>query len=233
MHVDELNIRRRKKKKETDNPVSRTEATRTKPWASRKTTKWTRESNVVPDSRTGTYSRRRSCTCGHANWITPIWTYSIFKLNKWTALACLPFRHEAGHSADQRLLRAQSEEETRRRLLLYYTLLMGLNVHSNLLRVIMDGEGRGECGDGFLRPSTYSLHCHRKNDPAGSCARHFNVSLIVWAKLQDSVHKPQFLKRKDSRSGSNRGPSAYHHSALPLGHTGSCVFRVGQQLYRD
>ena len=50
---------------------------------------------------------------------------------------------------------------------------------------------------------------------------HFNVSLIVWAKSQDSVHKPQFLKRKESRSGSNQGPSAYQPSALPLGHTGS------------
>ena len=29
------------------------------------------------------------------------------------------------------------------------------------------------------------------------------------AKSQDSVHKPQFLKRKESRTGSNRGPSAY------------------------
>ena len=26
---------------------------------------------------------------------------------------------------------------------------------------------------------------------------HLNVSLIVWAKSQDSVHKPQFLKRKE------------------------------------
>ena len=52
---------------------------------------------------------------------------------------------------------------------------------------------------------------------------HFNVPLIVWAKSQDSVHKPQFSeeKRKESRSGSNQGPSAYQPSALPLGHTGS------------
>ena len=49
----------------------------------------------------------------------------------------------------------------------------------------------------------------------------FNFSLILWAKSQDSVHKPQFLKRKESRSGSNRGPPAYQPSALPLGHTGS------------
>ena len=51
--------------------------------------------------------------------------------------------------------------------------------------------------------------------------RHLKVSLIVWAKSQDSVHKPQFLKRKESRSGSNRGPSVYQPSALPLGHTDS------------
>ena len=50
---------------------------------------------------------------------------------------------------------------------------------------------------------------------------HFNVSLIVWAKSRDGVRKPQFLKRKESRSGSNRGPSAYQPTALPLGHTGS------------
>ena len=51
---------------------------------------------------------------------------------------------------------------------------------------------------------------------------HFNVSLTVRAKSQDSVHKPQFLKkRKECRSGSNRGPSAYQPRALPLGHTGS------------
>uniref|UniRef100_UPI003AF94281 hypothetical protein n=1 Tax=Thiolapillus sp. TaxID=2017437 RepID=UPI003AF94281 len=56
---------------------------------------------------------------------------------------------------------------------------------------------------------------------------HFNVPLIVWAKSQDSVHKPQFFeeKRKESRSGSNQGPSAYQPSALPLGHTGSLVER--------
>ena len=48
---------------------------------------------------------------------------------------------------------------------------------------------------------------------------HCNVSLIVWAKSQDSVHKPQFSKTKESRSGSNQGPSAYQPSALPLGQT--------------
>ena len=55
----------------------------------------------------------------------------------------------------------------------------GLNVHSNLLLLIRDG---GKWGDGYLCPTTYSLHCHHRNDSrAGSCVRLFNVSLIVWA----------------------------------------------------
>ena len=36
-------------------------------------------------------------------------------------------------------------------------------------------------------PSPSELLCSK----AGSCVSHFNVSLIVWAKSQDSVHKPQ------------------------------------------
>ena len=93
----------------------------------------------------------------------------------------------------------------------------------NLLRLMRDG---GKLGDGYLCPTTYSLHCQHQNDciMAGSCVRHFDVSLIVRAKSQDSVHKPQFLKRKESRSGSNRGPSADQHSALPLGHTVSQTY---------
>ena len=89
------------------------------------------------------------------------------------------------------------------------------------LRFIRDGEVGGSV---IFIPNTYSLHCHHQNDSAlrwGSCVSHFNVSLTVWAKSQDSVHKPIFLKRKESRSGSNRGPSAYQPGALPLGHTGS------------
>ena len=60
---------------------------------------------------------------------------------------------------------------------------------------------------------------------------HFNLSLNVWAKPQDSVHKSQFLKRKESRSGSNRGPFAYQPSALPLGHPGSRFTRTSDLLH--
>ena len=38
----------------------------------------------------------------------------------------------------------------------------------------------------------------------GSCVSHFNVSLTVWAKSQDSVHKPHFLSRKERRAEADR-----------------------------
>ena len=97
---------------------------------------------------------------------------------------------------------------------------MGLYVHRNHSGVV--GTGKWGC-----RKFGISNTCSLTLSPpewlcikVGSCVSHFNVSLIVWAKSQDSVRKPQFLKRKESRSGSNRGPSAYQTSALPLGHTG-------------
>ena len=40
-------------------------------------------------------------------------------------------------------------------------------------------------------------------------------------KIARPVHNPWFSKRKESRSGSNRGPSAYLPNALPLAHNGS------------
>ena len=46
-----------------------------------------------------------------------------------------------------------------------------------------------------------SLHrCHHQNDPyikMGRDESHFNVLLI----MRDKVHRPQFLRRKESRSG--------------------------------
>ena len=80
----------------------------------------------------------------------------------------------------------------------------------------------GEGGKNFIS-NTYLLHCHHQNDciKVGICESHFDISFIVWAKSKDSVHNHIFFKRKESRSGSNRGPSAYQPGALPLGHTGS------------
>ena len=79
-------------------------------------------------------------------------------------------------------------------------------------------------GGGYLYPANYSLHCHHQNDSAlrrAAVSDMLNVSFIVWAKSQDGVRKPHILKRKESRSGSNRGRSAYQPSALPLSHTGA------------
>ena len=89
---------------------------------------------------------------------------------------------------------------------------MGLYVHRNYSGLL----GTGKLGGReflYLIPTRYCVK-------VGSCVSLFNVSLIVWAESQDSVHKPHFLKRKESQSGSNRGPSAYQPSALPLGYTG-------------
>ena len=56
--------------------------------------------------------------------------------------------------------------------------------------------GGGEEGMGInILPPTRNIRLCIK---VGSCVRHFNVSLITWAKSQDSVPKPQFLKTKES-----------------------------------
>ena len=64
------------------------------------------------------------------------------------------------------------------------------------------GEGGGWWGK---REIIYlSLHCHHQNDSCikmGSDESRFNVSLLWGTKSQDSVHRPQLSKRKESRSG--------------------------------
>ena len=56
----------------------------------------------------------------------------------------------------------------------------------------------GLLGTGNLISSTYWLHCHHQNHciQVGSGMRHFNVSLIMRAKSQDSVDKPPFFLRE-------------------------------------
>ena len=71
-----------------------------------------------------------------------------------------------------------------------------------------------------------SLHCHHQNDSCitmGSDESYFNVPLRrdKVTRSQDSVHRPQLLKRKEGEADSNRDPSAYLPDALPLGQTGS------------
>ena len=91
---------------------------------------------------------------------------------------------------------------------------MGLCVHRDHLGLL----GTRKLGGReflYLTPTRYTATTRMSDES------HFNVSLIVWAKSQDSAHELQLLKRKESRNGSNRSPSAYQQSALPLGHTGS------------
>ena len=54
----------------------------------------------------------------------------------------------------------------------------------------------------------------------GSDDSHFNVSLIV-RDSHKTVHKPQLLKRKESRSGIEPMSFRLPAYALPLGQTGS------------
>ena len=72
-----------------------------------------------------------------------------------------------------------------------------------------------------------SLHCHHQNDfciKVGSDESHFNVSLIIVrdkVTIKTSVHRPQILKRKDSRSRGfePRSLCLPAYNALPLGQT--------------
>ena len=88
---------------------------------------------------------------------------------------------------------------------------MGLCVHRNHEGLLETGKlgGREVCISNTYSHATLSPP-ERFCIKVGCCVSHFNVSLIVWAQSKDGVHKPQCLKRKESRSGSNQGPSAYH-----------------------
>ena len=70
-----------------------------------------------------------------------------------------------------------------------------------------------------------SLHFHHQNDfciKMGSEESHFNVSVGSDGQSHRSVHKPQpFWRERRAEADSNRGPSAYQPTALPLGQTGS------------
>ena len=70
-----------------------------------------------------------------------------------------------------------------------------------------------------------SLHCHHQNDfciKVGSDESHFNVSLIVRDKFSHKTVSTDynFGRERRAEADSNRGPSAYQPTALPLGQTG-------------
>ena len=85
----------------------------------------------------------------------------------------------------------------------------------------------GGYGGGGSREIIYlSLHCHRQNDSCikmGSDVSHFNVSVGSGGRSQRPVSTDRNLFRRERRAEAvpNRGPSAYHPNALPLGQTGS------------
>ena len=65
----------------------------------------------------------------------------------------------------------------------------------------------GGGGEGERKIICLSLHCHHQNDfciKVGSDESHFNASLIVTDNIghkTESIHRPQYFKRKASRSG--------------------------------
>ena len=98
---------------------------------------------------------------------------------------------------------------------------MVFNVHKTI-RLIRDGEkGVGGGGGGEQGLYTYRYIVTTRMTPALRWAAMTAVLMfhLLWGtKSQDSVHRPQLLKRKESR-----GPSAYQPNALSLGQTGSQV----------
>ena len=73
---------------------------------------------------------------------------------------------------------------------------MGLELRPQKpLRLTRDGEVGGGREFLYLTPTRYTVTA-RKTLQVGSRMSHCNVSLIVWAKSQDNVHKPQFFEEK-------------------------------------
>ena len=81
-----------------------------------------------------------------------------------------------------------------------------------------------------------SLHCHHQYDSCikmGSEESHFNVSLTVRNKVtrQCPQTTPLFWRERRAEAVLNRGPSAYHPTALPLGQTGSHNVHINHKAY--
>ena len=65
----------------------------------------------------------------------------------------------------------------------------------------MGGRGYGGGGRGRVYTYRYTVITRMTCIKMGNDESHFNVSLIVMDKVTRPVHKPQLLKRKESRSG--------------------------------
>ena len=75
------------------------------------------------------------------------------------------------------------------------------------------------------------LNCHHQNNSCikrGSDESHFNVSLTVRGKVTRPCPQSTTFEEKGAQAEavSNRGPSAYRPTALPLGQTGSQSLEV-------
>ena len=75
----------------------------------------------------------------------------------------------------------------------------------------------------------------------GSYVSHFNVSLILWAKSQDSVRKPRIFKRRQRRAEADRtkvllltsqAPYCRPHRLTRSSATTSAFLRVGEEEVR-
>ena len=92
------------------------------------------------------------------------------------------------------------------------------SISTETIKLIRDGEGGGGMEGGKKEIIYLLLHCHHQNDSCirmGSDESYINVSWIV----RDKVTR----QRKECRSESSRGTSAYQRNALLLGQIGSVL----------
>ena len=105
------------------------------------------------------------------------------------------------------------------------------------VRLIRDGEKGGYGGGGRGRLLYLSLHCYHQNDSCikmGSDESHFTECFV---NCEGRNHKTvstdhSFGSERRAEADSNRGPSAYRPTALPLGQTGSHRTPYGHDLFR-
>ena len=91
----------------------------------------------------------------------------------------------------------------------------------------MGGRGYGGVGRGRVYTYRYTVTTRMTCIKMGSDESHFNVSLIVRDKVtRQCPQTTTFEKKRRAEAVSNRGPSAYHPTTLPLGQTGSRVSQV-------
>ena len=79
----------------------------------------------------------------------------------------------------------------------------------------MEGRGYGGGGRGRVYTHRYTVTTRMTCIKMSSNESHFNVSLIVRDKV--------IRRERRAEAVSNRGPSAYQPTVLPLGQTGSLV----------